>query len=196
MAPMKLMKLMKESLTSLWALYKKIGDEPWDLVKAPEFVVGTFFAAVISYFSNTGGRWIPVLDGANLLFHEAGHPFFGLLSNRLEIYGGTLGQLFFPILIAGYFWKERKTVSFFVCLVWLVQNFWNIARFMSDARARLLPLVGNGDRIHDWAEIFGRWQVLSIDTRIAGFLSLLAGTGLVFLWWWFAKKWFADRSLE
>ena len=168
---------------------QEIRDEPWDAVKTPEFVMGTLFAMVISYFSNTGSRWIPILDGANLLFHEAGHPLFGIVSERLGVYGGTLGQLCFPLGIGAYFWKERKTTSVFICLVWLMQNLWNIARYMSDARARLLPLVGNGDRIHDWEEILGRWQLLKSDTLLAGRLTLIGFIGILASWWWFKKKW-------
>ena len=63
---------------------------------------------------------------------------------------------------------SRDTV---VCtvLAWLFQNFWNIARYMADARAQVLPLVGNGE--HDWTEIFSRWGVLRRDTGIAGFVT-------------------------
>ena len=52
-------------------------------------------------------------------------------------------------------------------LVWLGENLFNVARYMADARAQELPLVGNGD--HDWTEIFSRWNVLPLDERIAGF---------------------------
>ena len=40
--------------------------------------------------------WVPILDSANLAFHEAGHPIFGLFSSRLMVYGGTLMQLLLP----------------------------------------------------------------------------------------------------
>jgi len=36
--------------------------------------------------------WVFALDDANLLFHEAGHPFFGILGGRMGLYGGTLGS--------------------------------------------------------------------------------------------------------
>ncbi|HIG27758.1 MAG TPA: hypothetical protein EYQ50_08140 [Verrucomicrobiales bacterium] len=52
--------------------------------------------------------FIPVLDHANLLFHEAGHPLVGLFSQRLETYGGTLGQLTFPIILV--FSNYRKKI--------------------------------------------------------------------------------------
>ncbi len=44
--------------------------------------------------------WVPILDSANLAFHEAGHPLFGILSDRLMVYGGTLMQLLMPGICA------------------------------------------------------------------------------------------------
>ena len=40
------------------------------------------------------------LDGINLLFHEAGHVFFGFMGQTVHFLGGTFGQLFFPIACA------------------------------------------------------------------------------------------------
>ena len=37
------------------------------------------FALYCAWFANTGEGWVHVLDGANLAFHEAGHPIFGML---------------------------------------------------------------------------------------------------------------------
>lgn len=48
----------------------------------------------------TGDGWMPFLDGVNLLFHEAGHPLFGIFGwESLTILGGTLMQVL--ILAAG-----------------------------------------------------------------------------------------------
>lgn len=58
-------------------------------------------AAIVALFAVYGGsykRFIPILDHANLAFHEAGHVFFGFLGSTLGLYGGTLGQLVFPVL--------------------------------------------------------------------------------------------------
>ena len=97
------------------------------------------------------------------MFHEAGHPLFGLLlGERIAVYGGTLGQLAFPIVATVSFWWRREALPFALCAAWLFENFWNIARYMADARDQLLPLVGGGE--HDWTEIFSRWQVLQRDT--------------------------------
>jgi len=52
-----------------------------------------------------------LLDHANLLFHEAGHPIIGLFSSRLEPYGGTIGQLAFPVILAVSFWRKGQVVG-------------------------------------------------------------------------------------
>jgi hypothetical protein len=60
----------------------------------------------------------------------------------------------------------------------------NIGRYMADARAQVLPLVGGGE--HDWTEIFSRWGVLPLDTRIGGFTRFLGlvlmAYALIWLW--------------
>jgi hypothetical protein len=116
--------------------------------------------------------WVPILDSANLALHEAGHPLIGLLSDRLETYGGTLFQLAFPLAVIVHFGRQSHAAGFTVGLVWLGENLHNVARYMADARLQLLPLVGGGD--HDWTRIFTRWGVLHLDTKIA---SLTHGLG-------------------
>jgi hypothetical protein len=148
------------------------------------------FGMLVLYLGNTGERWIPVLDSANLAFHEAGHPLFWLLDNRLGVYGGTLGQLALPLIVAASFWRRRDAFATALVLVWLFQNFFNIARYMADARAQMLPLVGGG---HDWTEIFARWQVLHLDTRIAGIVGVLGWAGVLLVCCTLAWSWWRGR---
>lgn len=174
----------------------EIKPEPWSEVNTPVFVLASLFTGIICYLGNSGDRWIPVLDGANLLFHEAGHPLFGIFSERLGVYGGTLGQLVFPVGCAFYFWRKRQSASFFISVVWIMQNLWNIARYLADARAQALPLVGNGDRFHDWTEILGRWNALPSDVLLADRLSWLAGAGVLWVWFWFYTQWRERRGIR
>ena len=120
--------------------------------------------------------FVVLLDHANLLFHEAGHPLVGLLSSRLEPYGGTIGQLTFPCVLAVSFWRKREAVGVAASIVWFFENWLNIARYLADARAMELPLVGGGD--HDWNTILGRWQLLAWDTRIAATFKIIAWLGM------------------
>ncbi|MCX7193126.1 MAG: hypothetical protein NTY60_05820 [Proteobacteria bacterium] len=143
---------------------------------------------LVLWLSHTGAHWVFLLDNANLAFHEAGHPLFGLLSERLTVYGGTLGQLMFPLAAAISFYRRRETLSFAFAVLWLGENLFNIAIYMADARTQILPLVGNGE--HDWAEIFSRWGVLQLDTRIAGLVQL-AGWLLIIgagVWLWYRQS--------
>jgi hypothetical protein len=132
------------------------------------------------------------LDHANLLFHEAGHPVIGLFSNRLETYGGTMGQLTFPVLLAVSFWRKGQALSFAASVIWFFENWLNIARYMADARALELPLLGGGD--HDWNTIFTRWNVLEYDLNIAGTVKFIGWTGMWLAVLWVGWRWWRDRN--
>ena len=154
------------------------------------FLVGMALFALLVFKSEPG--FVFGLDHANLLFHEAGHPVVGLFSQRLETYGGTLGQLTFPVVLAVSFWHKGEVVSFAVSVIWFFENWLNIARYMADARSHELPLVGGGD--HDWARIFGRWNVVDHDTQIAAIVRTTGwlGMGAACVWvvwlWWMGRK--------
>jgi hypothetical protein len=121
---------------------------------------------------SSAGHWVRILDDANLVFHEAGHPIFGLLGPTLGLYGGTIGQLVFPAVSSFTFWKQRQPAAFALCSGWFFENFLGIGRYMSDARSQVLPLVGGGE--HDWTAIFSNWGVLPYD-RLIGHLTIALG---------------------
>jgi hypothetical protein len=128
-----------------------------------------------------------VLDHANLVFHEAGHVFYGMLGPTAGLYGGTLGQLTFPAATCAVFLRRGEPVPVALTAVWLFQNFLNISRYVADARVQQLPLVGGGD--HDWFRILGRWGMLSSGTTLASLLSLAGWIGMVAAWVWSLWRW-------
>lgn len=138
--------------------------------------------------------WVPVLDHANLAFHEAGHPLFGLLSQRLAVYGGTLMQLLIPTACAWECLRREQIQGFHACLVWTGENLLNIARYMADARAHLLPLVGGLDpeQFHDWTEILTRWGMLGQDRTLALLVRLGA---LALMGWALIRSWRAAQPV-
>ena len=154
------------------------------------FIFGVTAFLVLLCASEPG--FIFGLDHANLLFHEAGHPFVGLLSTRLETYGGTLGQLTFPVVLAISFWRQGKALSVAASIIWFFENWLNIARYMADARALELPLVGGGD--HDWNTIFTRWNILQYDLDIARTVKILGWTGMTLAGVWVCWRWWRDRK--
>lgn len=165
----------------------------WERVttkKLAGFLAGAGFFAFLVFKSEPG--FVMCLDFANLLFHEAGHPVVGLFSDRLEVYGGTMGQLTFPVVLAVSFWRRRDAISFAASVIWFFENWLNIARYMADARAQILPLVGGG--CHDWATIFGRWNVLRHDTEIAAVVRTVGWIGMAVPCAWVIWLWWADRK--
>jgi len=154
------------------------------------FVIGIGLFLLLVFRSEPG--FVFLLDHANLLFHEAGHPIVGFASYRLEPYGGTMGQLAFPLILAAAFWRKGQTFGFAASAIWFFENFFNIARYMADARVMKLPLVGGGD--HDWNTIFFRWNLLPYDTAIAAGLNIAGWIGIVAVCGWVMFRAWKDLS--
>jgi hypothetical protein len=163
--------------------------EPLTSARLGAFLIGAAVFLVVILKSEPG--FVMILDFANLLFHEAGHPIYGMLSERLTVYGGTLGQLTFPVVLGISFWRKAEPIPFAVSWIWFFENFLNIARYMADARAQVLPLVGSGD--HDWNEIFLRWNVLSHDTSIAAITRTIGWIGMAAPVSWIIYRALDDR---
>ncbi len=168
------------------------GSARWDCIptrKLTGFLAGVFLFLILVLKSTPG--FVFALDDANLMFHEAGHPLYGIFSNRLMVYGGTMGQLTFPVILAISFWRKRDAIAFAAAVIWFFENWLNIARYMADAREQVLPLVGGGE--HDWWTIFGRWGVLQRDTHIAAVVRTVGwiGMGAACVWviglWWMRR---------
>ena len=164
--------------------------EPLSGVKLGGFVLGFGVFLLLIFASEPG--FVFGLDHANLLFHEAGHPLVGLFSTRLEPYGGTIGQLVFPTVLAVSFWRRGQPLGVAAGCIWFFANFFNIARYMADARALELPLVGGGD--HDWNTILNRWGLLPYDTRIAAVLRWIGWGGIALTCLWVVYRALRDRS--
>jgi hypothetical protein len=108
------------------------------------------------------------------------------------LYGGTIGQLLFPIIAAVAFRRQHEPVGYMVACVWFFENFLNIARYVADARVQVLPLVGGGE--HDWAIILTRWGALSSDIRIARIVATAGWAGMSAAWIWLFLLWRHQRG--
>jgi hypothetical protein len=122
------------------------------------------------------------VDGANLLFHEAGHVFFGLLGETIGILGGTLGQFVFPTAAGIQLLMKGRRFDAAVCAVWFGENLMYTARYMGDAQAMVLPMVGG--EIHDWNWLLSRWglldqcETLARATHLTGSIVVIAAIGV------------------
>lgn len=132
------------------------------------------FLAVLAVY----GLWLVFayeyhfLDGVNLLFHEAGHLFFGVLGQVMHFLGGTLGQLVFPVATAVHFARQGRRFESAVCVLWLGESLMYAALYVGDANARALPLVNDG--LHDWNWLLGRWGLLGWAEGLGTALHVVA----------------------
>jgi hypothetical protein len=148
-----------------------------------------FYALFLAYAARDRNGFL-FIDNANLVVHEGGHLLFGWFGPWIGIWGGTILQWLVPLLLAAYFFVERKPVAFAFCLFFFFENFLYTATYMADARVMQLPLVSaggdGGEPEHDWNTIFSHLGVLQYDTRIANLVRSLGWLGMVSTTGWLA----------
>ncbi len=135
------------------------------------------------------------LHNVNLVFHEAGHWIFAIFGNRtLTIFGGSLNQVLIPALVAASFWARRDAVGYAFALFWCFENLLDVAVYMADARALVLPLIGGlGEDSHDWRNLFFRFGLIDQDTAIAARTSAVGWIGMLSVCAWFLWRGFKSR---
>jgi hypothetical protein len=116
-----------------------------------------------------------LLDHVDLAVHEAGHVLFAPFGEFAAVAGGSVLQLIVPLVFVAWFAVVRQSYAAFVVLFWVSQSLFNIARYVADARAQILPIVGGEYAIHDWSWMLSRLNLLTHDTDIAGGIRMLAG---------------------
>lgn len=118
-------------------------------------------------------RW-DLLDDVNLAVHEAGHVLFQPFGDPLDVLGGSLFQVLVPLAFVAYFLVRRDPWSASVVLAWVGVSLTNVARYIADARAQDLPLLGGENVIHDWWYLLIEWDLLPQDLVIARMVRMVA----------------------
>jgi hypothetical protein len=72
-----------------------------------------------------------------------------------------------PLAFVAYFARTKQRYAASVTMAWVGVNLLNVARYVGDARAQELPLLGGEDSIHDWWYLLINWDLLPRDTVIA-----------------------------
>ncbi len=110
----------------------------------------------------------------NLPFHEAGHLVFRPFGEFIASLGGSLGQILMPTICMGVFLVQtRDPFAGSVALWWAGQNFMDIAPYVNDARAGVLPLLGGNTGqsspygFHDWEYLLTETGLIRYDHIIA-----------------------------
>jgi hypothetical protein len=114
-----------------------------------------------------------LIDGVNLLIHEAGHIIFSALGEFLMIAGGSLFQIIMPAIFVGYFCYQRQLFSAALVLFWVGESILNVSVYAGDSLALQLRLLGGADTLHDWNYLLSSTGLLQHTAAIAGGIRLL-----------------------
>jgi hypothetical protein len=120
-----------------------------------------------------------LIDGVNLVIHEAGHIVFMPLGEFIMIAGGSLFQVIMPALFASYFFYQRQPYSAAFVLFWVGESLLNVSVYAGDAVAMQLPLLGGQDSLHDWNYLLDRTGLLGSTSAIAGAIRLAGTVGIL-----------------
>jgi hypothetical protein len=120
-----------------------------------------------------------LIDGVNLVIHEAGHLIFRPFGEFMMIAGGSLFQVIMPGVFVGYFWYHRKFYSAALVLFWAGESILNVSVYAGDSVALQLPLLGGQDSVHDWNYMLSALNLLPRTAAIAGAIRLLGTLTIV-----------------
>ncbi len=158
--------------------------------KADKYIIpGRYFAisliALLTFFiflNSVQSSVVLFFHNVNLPFHEAGHIVFSLFGNALlTSMGGTLLQFIMPLVcMFTFLFQNRDPFAAAIALWWVGENFVDIAPYIADARAGVLPLLGGNTGqsapygFHDWEFILGELGLSHLDLAIS-YLSQIFG---------------------
>ncbi len=128
-----------------------------------------------------------LIDGVNLVIHEAGHVVFMPFGEILTVAGGSLFQVIVPAVFAGYFYWRGQIYSAALVLFWVGESLLNVSVYAGDALDLELPLLGGEDSIHDWNHLLSSTGLLPATHKIAAAIRI-AGTLAIFAAIFFSLK--------
>jgi hypothetical protein len=137
-----------------------------------KLVVGAIASLYFLWCAYDPYQW-HLIDGVNLVIHEAGHLIFSPFGEFMMIAGGSLFQVIMPALFVGYFCYTRKLYSAALVLFWVGESILNVSVYAGDSLALQLPLLGGQDSVHDWNYMLSSLNVLPQTAKIAGAIRLL-----------------------
>jgi len=161
--------------------------------KLPKLIVAGIASAYFLWCAYDPTQW-HLIDGVNLLIHEAGHIVFRPFGEFMMIAGGSLFQIIMPLLFVGYFAYHRKFYSAALVLFWVGESILNVSVYAADSLALQLPLLGGSDSMHDWNYLLSSLNLLPATAKVAGTIRVLGtltviGAGV-------GSFWFASRPSE
>jgi hypothetical protein len=106
----------------------------------------------------------------NLIIHEAGHSILLFFGQFIQVLGGSLFQVFVPLIFAVYFFIREDIYSSGIILLWVGESVIEVSRYASDATLMQLPLLGGDNVIHDWNWLLSYTNLLQHTSLIASII--------------------------
>jgi hypothetical protein len=157
----------------------KPAAEPADLLRLRVRVAALVCIAIYAFARLRNPEYWDPLDDLDLAIHEAGHLVFSAFGETMTILGGSLFQVIVPAAFVAYFARTRQRYAAAVTMTWVGVNLLNVARYIGDARAQELPLLGGEDSIHDWWYLLINWDLLPRDLTIARWVHFAGAVAFV-----------------
>jgi len=116
------------------------------------------------------------IDGANLIFHEAGHWLFAIGPEWWTVAGGSIFQVALPLVLAVVAFLRRDYFTSAIIMIWVGQSLVNVSVYAGDALKMELDLIGGENTTHDWNHLLWHFGALRHTDLIAG---IIRGFGVV-----------------
>lgn len=162
------------------------------LIPRTLLLIFMLYLTISALFSGDNSWIVQYLHSLNLLVHEFGHPFFGLLGNDiLRSLGGTLAQMLMPLIFCLALWiKPRDLLGASIALWWVFENFVDTAPYIADSIVMQLPLTSGTTGaempygFHDWNFILSETGLLMKCDTVASIFYGIGYTGMVLCLIW------------
>jgi hypothetical protein len=116
-----------------------------------------------------------IFSGITLAFHEMGHLIFAWAPHFICALMGSGMQVLIPVVVMVLFRRQDDYFGIAVGGFWLSFSLFELARYVGDARAMDLPLVGfSSDPEHDWHYLLGALHMLPADLFFAFLIRVAA----------------------
>jgi len=106
-----------------------------------KLIVAVIASAYFFWCAYDPSQW-HLIDGVNLLIHEAGHFVFRPFGEFMMIAGGSLFQVIMPALFVAYFLYLTKFYSAALVLFWVGESILNVSVYAGDSLAFATAFAG------------------------------------------------------
>lgn len=157
----------------------KIATLPlWLYVVGWGFFLYLFISILQFSAENSNNLIVSAMYMINFGVHEVSHVITAFLPPILTAAAGSIGEVSFTLLLLFATIKEKAYFAAVFAAQWVMLGFMSAGRYMADARAQTLPLIGPGETVtHDWYFVFSQLGWLGADTLIGGTVKII-GIGI------------------